>query len=349
MLGYPPTGVLTEHEKVFLTASYERAVVGGPQAAQIMAACGRAHAACCSLTGRSSSASRRLRRRRRPAGRGRGARRGRAAARAAGAGAGRRAAPRRAAVLGRAGRGGAPGGCRASCPAQLRPRWPATATGSTWTIERQRRLRRPRRRDDRSACSRSTSSSAWPAPTPSTRATAWPARSQGFSLAEMRSSAGLRADDGRLSRPARRAAPAEVGADVRSFLDAPGAPPAQMSGTRPDLPRHRLLGPTTRTWRWPRRWCWSALGEDAYAELVGYQMVQGFGMPSDSTAALELDGRGARGARGRGAARWWRQRAREAHGADPTAVSAAPPRRPWRRPPQARGPPAAGFALPKAP
>ena len=40
-LGFPPTGVLMEHEKVFLTASYERAVVGGPQAAQIMAASGQ--------------------------------------------------------------------------------------------------------------------------------------------------------------------------------------------------------------------------------------------------------------------------------------------------------------------
>ena len=40
-LGYPPTGALTEYEKVFLTSAYQRAVVGGPQAAQIMAASGQ--------------------------------------------------------------------------------------------------------------------------------------------------------------------------------------------------------------------------------------------------------------------------------------------------------------------
>jgi hypothetical protein len=40
-LGYPPTGVLTEYEKVFLTSSYQRAIVGGPQTAQIMAASGQ--------------------------------------------------------------------------------------------------------------------------------------------------------------------------------------------------------------------------------------------------------------------------------------------------------------------
>lgn len=40
-LGYPPTGVLTEYEKVFLTSSYQRAIVGGPQTAQIIAAGGQ--------------------------------------------------------------------------------------------------------------------------------------------------------------------------------------------------------------------------------------------------------------------------------------------------------------------
>jgi len=39
-VGFAPTGMLMEHEKVLLTSSYERAVVGGPQAAQIMAASG---------------------------------------------------------------------------------------------------------------------------------------------------------------------------------------------------------------------------------------------------------------------------------------------------------------------
>jgi peptidoglycan hydrolase-like protein with peptidoglycan-binding domain len=36
-LGYPATGVLSEYERAFLTSSYDRALVGGPQAAQIMA------------------------------------------------------------------------------------------------------------------------------------------------------------------------------------------------------------------------------------------------------------------------------------------------------------------------
>jgi peptidoglycan hydrolase-like protein with peptidoglycan-binding domain len=40
-LGFAPTGVLMEHEKLFLTSSYERALVGGPQAAQIMATSGQ--------------------------------------------------------------------------------------------------------------------------------------------------------------------------------------------------------------------------------------------------------------------------------------------------------------------
>ncbi len=40
-MGTPPTGILTEYEKVFLTSSYQRAIVGGPQAAQIMASNGQ--------------------------------------------------------------------------------------------------------------------------------------------------------------------------------------------------------------------------------------------------------------------------------------------------------------------
>lgn len=36
-LGYPPTGVLTDYERSFLTSSYDRAVVGGSQTAQIIA------------------------------------------------------------------------------------------------------------------------------------------------------------------------------------------------------------------------------------------------------------------------------------------------------------------------
>jgi peptidoglycan hydrolase-like protein with peptidoglycan-binding domain len=40
-LGYPPTGALTEYEKVFLTSSYQRAIVGGPQTAQTIAAGGQ--------------------------------------------------------------------------------------------------------------------------------------------------------------------------------------------------------------------------------------------------------------------------------------------------------------------
>jgi peptidoglycan hydrolase-like protein with peptidoglycan-binding domain len=40
-VGYPPTGVLSEYERAFLVSSYERALVGGPQAAQIMASSGQ--------------------------------------------------------------------------------------------------------------------------------------------------------------------------------------------------------------------------------------------------------------------------------------------------------------------
>lgn len=40
-VGYPATGVLAEYERAFLVSSYERALVGGPQAAQIMAASGQ--------------------------------------------------------------------------------------------------------------------------------------------------------------------------------------------------------------------------------------------------------------------------------------------------------------------
>ena len=40
-MGYPATGVLTEYERVFLTSSYERAIVGGPQTSQLMASSGQ--------------------------------------------------------------------------------------------------------------------------------------------------------------------------------------------------------------------------------------------------------------------------------------------------------------------
>ena len=40
-LGYPATGVLSEYERAFLTSSYDRGLVGGPQAAQIMASSGQ--------------------------------------------------------------------------------------------------------------------------------------------------------------------------------------------------------------------------------------------------------------------------------------------------------------------
>lgn len=40
-VGYPATGVLSEYERGFLVSSYERALVGGPQAAQIMASSGQ--------------------------------------------------------------------------------------------------------------------------------------------------------------------------------------------------------------------------------------------------------------------------------------------------------------------
>jgi peptidoglycan hydrolase-like protein with peptidoglycan-binding domain len=40
-LGYPATGVLSEYERAFLTSSYDRALVGGPQNAQIMASSGQ--------------------------------------------------------------------------------------------------------------------------------------------------------------------------------------------------------------------------------------------------------------------------------------------------------------------
>ena len=40
-LGYPATGVLTEYERTFLQSSYQRAAIGGPQNAQIMQAQGQ--------------------------------------------------------------------------------------------------------------------------------------------------------------------------------------------------------------------------------------------------------------------------------------------------------------------
>jgi peptidoglycan hydrolase-like protein with peptidoglycan-binding domain len=40
-MAYPPTGVLTEYEKVFLLSSYDRAVVGGAHTAQVIAANGQ--------------------------------------------------------------------------------------------------------------------------------------------------------------------------------------------------------------------------------------------------------------------------------------------------------------------
>lgn len=40
-IGYPPSGVLSEYERTFLVSSYERALVGGPQTAQIMASSGQ--------------------------------------------------------------------------------------------------------------------------------------------------------------------------------------------------------------------------------------------------------------------------------------------------------------------
>ncbi len=40
-VGYAPTGVLSDYERMLLTSSYDRAMVGGPQAAQIMASSGQ--------------------------------------------------------------------------------------------------------------------------------------------------------------------------------------------------------------------------------------------------------------------------------------------------------------------
>ena len=114
------------------TSSYERALVGGPQAAQIMARAGRAPAASCSPSARSRPGSRPLPRRC-PAGAAAGHRGRRAASR-------RRAAaapapePCRAPPPPRSPRriaAGPAGGCRASCPARRRRRSTATATAST--------------------------------------------------------------------------------------------------------------------------------------------------------------------------------------------------------------------------
>jgi peptidoglycan hydrolase-like protein with peptidoglycan-binding domain len=40
-IGYPPTGVLSEYERSFLVSSFDRALVGGPQVAQVMATSGQ--------------------------------------------------------------------------------------------------------------------------------------------------------------------------------------------------------------------------------------------------------------------------------------------------------------------
>ncbi len=39
-MGYPATGALTEYERAFLTSSYQRAIIGGPQVSQVIAARG---------------------------------------------------------------------------------------------------------------------------------------------------------------------------------------------------------------------------------------------------------------------------------------------------------------------
>ena len=160
-LGYPPTGVLTEYERAFLTSSYDRAIVGGPQAAQMIASSGQGTRGLL-LAFRQEQAGVPPRRRGRAAAGG-----ARRSVRGAAAGRERRprppSRPRRS--PGRAGGRGRRAGCRASSPGRgggldrqlLQPHQPGD--------QHQRRLRHARR-DERPAARRSASSSAWRAPMP---------------------------------------------------------------------------------------------------------------------------------------------------------------------------------------
>ncbi len=80
-------------------------------------------------------------------------------------------------------------------------------------------------------------------------------------------------------------APAEVGAELRGFLEGTGAQPAQMSGSAriclgigysTDNAELALASALTL----------AAYGETPYGELVGYQLVNGYGVPSDCACGL---------------------------------------------------------------
>ena len=97
---------------------------------------------------------------------------------------------------------------------------------------------------------------------------------------------GLRPDDGAFTATLAGRPPAEVGAEVRAFLDGTGAQPAQMSGTA----RVCLgIGYSTDNAELAvgSALVLAALGEPAYGELVGYQVVTGAGLPSDCACGLD--------------------------------------------------------------
>ena len=130
-LGYPATGVLSEYERAFLTTSYDRAMVGGPQAAQIMASGQGTRGLLLAYRQEQAGVPAPMPQPAAPpviaappaacAGRRGGGRAGACRARAAS----RRREPRRPRR-----------GCRASCPARRRCRWTATATASAWRPDR---------------------------------------------------------------------------------------------------------------------------------------------------------------------------------------------------------------------
>ena len=309
-LGYPPTGVLTEYEKVFLTSSYQRAIVGGtaggadhgrerageprPAARLPPGADGRPRP-------RRRRRCRSWRPRRRPR---RLPRRSSSAGAPAPAPAEPAPPPRR----------GPRGGCRgrrrrrptaaAELPARrrLRRRSTATATASASRQAATAASSPPRRCATR--CRRSASSSAWRAPMPSSRATASRARSGLLDGRDGGAVRRLRAEHGRLPGPARVAGPG------RGPRRAPGLRRLHRRGAGADERQRRIcLGIGYHTDNAEVALAAAlvlvGLGEEAYGELLGHHLMNGFATPKRPDRGVEWLGRCGSGARG-GAARWWR-------------------------------------------
>ena len=153
-------------------------------------------------------------------------------------------------------------------------------------------------------CRRSASSSAWPAPMPIEQGDSLAGTVQGFSMAEMEEQCEAFAPrmTGYQSRLASQA-PEEVRAALQEFVVSTGAPPAQMSGNariclglgyRSDNAEVALAAALVLV----------GLGEDAYGELLGHHLVNGFATPQRPDRGVEWLGDAARRSRP-APARWW--------------------------------------------